>query len=316
MSLDLNVTHLDDEYVDDETNKYDHYFDRTLVSNDHCTDNDILEDINTSTENMEENDVICTENDVEDIDAVHVDDNDVNIHHISVAHDSRYIFICRCWRIWTSKQENSTDFVICTYFNTHNCDLTGMRKRHRKASSSIVCDMLVENFQGQPKIPQPKSIMTMMRNKEVEITYNKALKGKQLSHDIFRGDSERSFGLLLSYLKMIERMNPGSIIDLVVDKYNRFKCMKKVVSIDGIWLKGKYDGTLLVASAQDRDFHQYPLAWAVVDLESIASWGWFLSKLLEVVVDEKESVIILDRNPGIIAAVADVYKNAHHGHCI
>ncbi|XP_073314706.1 uncharacterized protein [Primulina huaijiensis] len=66
----------------------------------------------------------------------------------------------------------------------------------------------------------------------------------------------------------------------------------------------------------NRDFHQYPLDWAVVDVESIASWSWFLMKLLEVVVDEEELVIILDRNSGIIAAVANVYKNAHHGHCI
>ncbi|XP_075491023.1 uncharacterized protein LOC142529379 [Primulina tabacum] len=292
---------------------------------------------------MEENDVRSTKNDGEDIDAVHVDDNDVNIHHISVAHDtethvqanndtysftdgsilfigqrfssktevkkvlskialnssfefesfksSRNIYSVRyvnkgcSWRIWTSKHKNSTDFVIRTYSNTHNCDLTRMRKRHQQASSSVVCDMLVEKFRGQHKTPQPKSIMTMMRNKGVDIIYYKALKGKQLAHDNFRDDPERSFGLLHSYLKMVERMNPGSIIDLVVDKHNGFKylllaygacargyrCMRKVVFIDGTWLKGKYDGTLLVASAQDGDFHQYLLAWAVVDVESIAS---------------------------------------------
>ncbi|XP_073306221.1 uncharacterized protein [Primulina huaijiensis] len=292
MSPDLNLTHLDDEYVDDEINMYDHYFDRTFVSNDHCTSNDVLEDINTSTENMQENDVRSTENDVEDINAVHVDDNDVNIHHISVAHDtethvqadtysfidgsilfigqrfssktevkkvlskialnssfefetvksSRNIYSVRCvnkgcsWRIWTSKHENSTDFVIRTYCNTHNCDLTGMRKRHRQASSSIVCDMLVENFGGQQKTPQPKSIMTMMRNKGVDITYYKALKGKQLAHDIFRGDPERSFDLLPSYLKMVERVNPGSIIDLVVDEHNRFNrfCIKGLILVGDI----------------------------------------------------------------------------------
>ncbi|XP_075521367.1 uncharacterized protein LOC142554590 [Primulina tabacum] len=89
--------------------------------------------------------------------------------------------------------------------------------------------------------------------------------------------------------------------------------MRRIVSIDGTWLlKGKYDDTLLVASVQDEDFHQYHLAWAVVDVESIASWSWFLTKLLEVVVDEEDLVIISDRHSGIIAIVADVYKNAHH----
>ncbi|XP_073057277.1 uncharacterized protein [Primulina eburnea] len=337
---------------------------------------------------MEENDVKTTDNDVEDIDAVHVDDIDVNIHHISVAHDtethvqanndtylfingsnlfigqrfssktevkkvlskiamnspfafecfksSRNIYSVSCvtkgcsWRIWTSKHENSTDFVIRTYCNTHNCDLTGMRKRHRQASSSVVCNMLVENFRGLQKTPQPKSIMTMMRNKGVDITYYKALKGKQLAHDIFKGDPETSFALLPSYLKLFKRMNLDSLIDLVVYEHNRFKylflaygacargyrCMRKVVSINGAWLKGKYDSTLLVASSQDGDFHQYLLAWAVVDVESITSWSCFLTKLLELVVDEEELMIISDRHPDIIAAITDVYKNVHHGHCI
>ncbi|XP_073271531.1 protein FAR-RED ELONGATED HYPOCOTYL 3-like [Primulina huaijiensis] len=205
-----------------------------------------------------------------------------------------------------------------------------MRKRHGQASSFVICDMLVENFRGQQKTSQPKSIMTMMRNKRVDITYYKALKSKQLAHDIFRCDPERSFAILPSYLKMVKRMNLGNIIDLVVDEHNRFKyfflaygtcergyrCMRKVVSIDSTWLKGKYNGTLLVVSAQDGDFHQYHLALAVVDVKSIASWSWFFTKLLEVVVDEEELVIISDRHPGIIAAVADLYKNAHHGHCI
>ncbi|KZV36748.1 hypothetical protein F511_39293 [Dorcoceras hygrometricum] len=190
--------------------------------------------------------------------------------------------------------------------------------------------MLVENFEGQQVTPNPKSIMTMMRNRGVEITYYKAWKGKQLAHDIFRGDPEQSFAILPSYLSMVEKMNPGSITDLVLDEDSRFKymflafgacvkgyrCMRKVVTIDGTWLKGKYDGVLLVASAQDGDFHQYPLAWGVVDVESTASWSWFLSKLLYVVPDEEELMIISDRNPGIIAAVSGVYHNAHHGHCI
>ncbi|XP_075475691.1 uncharacterized protein LOC142509635 [Primulina tabacum] len=260
---------------------------------------------------------------MEDINAVHVDDNDVNIHHISVAHDiETHVQVTHVQADTCSFTDGSSLFIGQIFssktevkklenldFKTGElnrfCDLTGMRKRHRQASSSVVCDMLVENFQGQQKTPQPKSIMTMMRNEGVDITYYKALKGKQLAHDIFRGDPERSFGLLPSYLKIVERMNPGGIIELVVDEHNRFKCMRKVVSIDGTWLKGKYDGTLLVALAQDGDFHPCPLVWAVVNVESIASWSWFLTKLLEVVVDEEELKEGLYRS---VYAVNENYK--------
>ncbi|XP_073138078.1 uncharacterized protein [Henckelia pumila] len=124
-------------------------------------------------------------------------------------------------------------------------------------------------------------------------------------------------------------MNQGSITDICVDEEIRFKymflafgacvkgyrSMRKCVSIDGTWLKGKYNGVLLVASAQDGNYHQYPLAWGVVDVESTSSWSWFLTKLLEVVPDETGLVIISDRHQGIINVVSSVYRNAHHGHC-
>ncbi|XP_073290980.1 uncharacterized protein [Primulina huaijiensis] len=91
--------------------------------------------------------------------------------------------------------------------------------------------------------------------------------------------------------------------------------MRKAVSIDGTWLKGKYNGVLLVPSAQDGNYHQYLLAWGIVDVECTSSWSWFLTKLLEVVPDEDELVIISDRHQRIINEVSTVYRNAHHGHC-
>ncbi|XP_073037013.1 uncharacterized protein [Primulina eburnea] len=170
-----------------------------------------------------------------------------------------------------------TDGSNLTYCNTHTCGLTGRRKRIRGASSAVVRDMLVDNFQGHP----------------------------------------------------VPMMNRESITDIFVDEENQFKymflafgacvrgyrSMRKVVSIDGTWLKDKYNGVLLVASAQDGNYHQYPLAWGIVDVECTSSWSWFLMKLLEVVPDEDELVIISDRHQGIINAVSTVYRNAHHGHC-
>ncbi|XP_073061733.1 uncharacterized protein [Primulina eburnea] len=132
---------------------------------------------------------------------------------------------------------------------------------------------------------------------------------------------------------MVEQMNRGSITDIFVDEENRFKymflafgacirgyrSMQKVVSIDGTWLKGKYNGVLLVASAQDGNYHQYPLAWGILDVECTSSWIWFLPKLLEVVPDEDELVIISDRHQGIIDAVAsgiiDAVSTVYNDHC-
>ncbi|XP_073304179.1 uncharacterized protein [Primulina huaijiensis] len=91
--------------------------------------------------------------------------------------------------------------------------------------------------------------------------------------------------------------------------------MRKVISVDGTFLKYKYRGCLLVATAQDGDFHQFPIAWAIVDSENDDSWTWFLQKLKDFINDDRNLVIISDRHISIINVVRTVYEHASHVHC-
>ncbi|XP_073019502.1 uncharacterized protein [Primulina eburnea] len=158
------------------------------------------------------------------------------------------------WRVRVSKTKKSTRFSIRKYCNTHTCDLADRRKRHRQASADVVSNMLLENFRGQQVTPTPKTIMTMMQNRGINISYYKARKGKEFALNKLR--------------------------------------------------------------AQDGEFHQFLVAWGVVDSETVESWTWFMLRLQEVVPDDEELVIISDRHQGIISAVANVYKQAHHGYCV
>ncbi|XP_075659309.1 uncharacterized protein LOC142629237 [Castanea sativa] len=56
-----------------------------------------------------------------------------------------------------------------------------------------------------------------------------------------------------------------------------FAHCRPVVSIDRTHLYGKYRGKLLTAMATDANNEIFSLAFAVVDDETGASWGWFLS---------------------------------------
>ena len=49
--------------------------------------------------------------------------------------------------------------------------------------------------------------------------------------------------------------------------------MKKIISIDGTFLKTSYKGCLVVAIAQDGNCHCYPIAWVILDSEHDASWA-------------------------------------------
>jgi hypothetical protein len=56
-----------------------------------------------------------------------------------------------------------------------------------------------------------------------------------------------------------------------------------VLSIDGTFLTGKYEGTMLIAIEIDADHQLVLLAFAIVEKENNSSWGWFLHLVWRVV---------------------------------
>jgi hypothetical protein len=52
--------------------------------------------------------------------------------------------------------------------------------------------------------------------------------------------------------------------------------MRSIFSIDGTFLTGKYQGTLLIAIRIDVEKSIVPLAFSLVEKENKGSWAWFL----------------------------------------
>lgn len=96
---------------------------------------------------------------------------------------------------------------------------------------------------------------------------------------------------------------------------NGFPFMRKVVVVDGMFLNGKYKGTLLTALAQDGNFQIFPIAFAVVDTENHDSWHWFFSQLKLLIPDDEGLAIISDRHNSIGKAIRNVYPLVARGIC-
>ncbi|XP_024025986.1 uncharacterized protein LOC112092916 [Morus notabilis] len=171
-------------------------------------------------------------------------------------------------------------FVIRKYNGVHSCSLEKHSANHRQATYSVIGSCMKNQFIGVKQGPVPKSIQKYARDEfGTDFSYYKGWKAPY-------GPCIRGFG-----------------------------CMRKVISVDGTWLKGKFRGTLLVATAQDSERHCYPIAWAIVDSENDASWTWFFSNLKVIITDSEELVFISDRNQSISNALSTVYSLAHHGCC-
>ncbi|CAI9287937.1 unnamed protein product [Lactuca saligna] len=108
------------------------------------------------------------------------------------------------------------------------------------------------------------------------------------------------YGKVWSYGEEITRTNPGSTVKIDVNVmpdsttyfskiYVCFKGVKdgwiaacrRVIGVDGCFLKGICRGQLLATIGMDANNHIFPIAWAVVEVENKETWKWFLDLLLD-----------------------------------
>ena len=56
-----------------------------------------------------------------------------------------------------------------------------------------------------------------------------------------------------------------------------------MIVVDATFLKSKYKGVLLVATAIDGNSNLYPIAFGIADSENDLSWDWFFMQLKNVI---------------------------------
>ena len=127
----------------------------------------------------------------------------------------------------------------------------------------------------------------------------------------------------------IERANPDSraFVELDGCRFKRMfvslgaalKCFimrcRKMLFVDETHLSGPYEGTLLTAVALDADNHVFDVAYAVVEGETNEDSLWFLSTLHQCLRVLK-SVIMSDRNKGLVEGAPLVFGADNHTYCV
>lgn len=100
-----------------------------------------------------------------------------------------------------------------------------------------------------------------------------------------------------------------------------FKHCRPVISIDAIVLYGKCQAWLLIAMAVDAENEVFPLAFAIVEGESCASWSWFLYCIRLYVTQRQGICLISSQHKGIISALSNPHfcwrpDNMFHRFCL
>ncbi|XP_013614255.1 PREDICTED: uncharacterized protein LOC106320435 [Brassica oleracea var. oleracea] len=226
--------------------------------------------------------------------------------HYEVIKTDRQLWYVRCednecnWCVRAECLQDSEYFIIKKYVGEHTCAPSNKTKPGRTASATA----------------SAKTI---------------AWDAREYAVNAVRGIPERSYGKIPKYLHMLREANPGTHSSYEIDSKGRFRYLfiafgqslrgfnrviRRVIVVDGTFLKNKYKGVLLVATAVDGNSNLYPLPIGVVDSENENSCEWFMRQLNIVIADDHHLAFILDRHGTIAKALETVYPTAKHGICI
>ncbi|KAL0360072.1 UNVERIFIED_CONTAM: hypothetical protein Sradi_3691700 [Sesamum radiatum] len=260
---------------------------------------------------------------------------------IRIVKSDRSRFIAKCskegcpWRVHVAKCPGVPTFTIRTLHGEHTCE--GVQNlHHQQASVGWVARSVEARVRDNPQY-KPKEILQDIRDQHgVAVSYMQAWRGKERSMAALHGTYEEGFKLLPAYCEQIRKTNPGSIASVVARGqdnsfqrlfvsyraaiYGFINACRPLLELDRVHLKGKYLGTVFCAAAVDADDALFPLAIAIVDVESDENWMWFMSelrKLLGVNTDSMPRLTILsERTAGMVDAVETHFPNACHGFCL
>ncbi|KAK3225081.1 hypothetical protein Dsin_004943 [Dipteronia sinensis] len=130
---------------------------------------------------------------------------------------------------------------------------------------------------------------------------------------VIPGADSYSFGIGRSTTLVAEE--PTSMIYKGASVRGFRRCMRPVIAVDGTHLKGRFGGTMFVATAQDGNEQVYPIAFGYSDFENNLSWEWFLDCLKGALGHIDDLVFISDQHASIEAGISKVFPYATHTIC-
>ncbi|XP_059295456.1 uncharacterized protein LOC132048791 [Lycium ferocissimum] len=250
--------------------------------------------------------------------------------------NSRTVYCFRCvhpeckWWLRAMKLLSSDRFCITTYIKYHTCGSEHITSHNPHATAKVIGEYFKDRFLDG-KGPSTKDMSQSFRTFNlVGVSYWKVWKGMEIAKALTRGAHGHGYAVLNVYRYMLYSANPGSKTALKVDDNGKFKYFfvaykawmlgfaqkRKVIAVDGTFLKSKYERVLLSAVAQDAENHVFPVAFCVVDKECDASYKYFFEQMRSFVDDTTELCIISDRHPSIKKAVSIVFPLSHYGCCM
>ncbi|CAI9109367.1 OLC1v1009178C1 [Oldenlandia corymbosa var. corymbosa] len=169
------------------------------------------------------------------------------------------------------------------------------RNESRNVTSSMIARLVAQNVRKHPDFAVAQIQIEVMKRYQVECSYKKAWHGRRKALEAQYGTWESNFQQLPSFLNALFMSNPDTCVQFKFKEnsgssqrfvcryvfghlghlYAYFMLVGQVITIDATHLRGSYKGKLIVACVKCANGTIVPIAFALVDEETIHTGNGF-----------------------------------------
>ncbi|KAL7208310.1 hypothetical protein ACSBR1_030130 [Camellia fascicularis] len=159
------------------------------------------------------------------------------------------------------------DYVRITVWNSkHTCGVAVRTPKNSRAGSNLLSDVIAKRVRNKPLTQPTDVIYDLKKYYELEVSYRVAWLGVEKARGEMFGAHSISFDQLRWYSNVVMDNNPRSYINIDYDEQNNrfiryfisfkacidgFNHCRLLLFLDKTFLKGKFKGNLLAATAKD-----------------------------------------------------------------
>ncbi|CAI9299567.1 unnamed protein product [Lactuca saligna] len=200
------------------------------------------------------------------------------------------------FRIYAAWMYKERSFQIKAMNGDHKCS------RQFKFGSIVSLEWIgrhyVTEIANKPKMKLQEMIDEIRQRYRCVVSIGQVRRARKWAKNLIEGKLTEHYARIWDYAHELLRSNPGSTCQVGVttnpdgmNYFHRFYiCFKalsvswkrgcrRVIGLDGCFLKGQVKGELLTTIGIDANNQVYPIAWVVVDVENKSNWTWFLELL-------------------------------------